>query len=280
MAAFLSIPRDPCPAITSTRPSWSITAPFPTRAASTVGAIAERPEQPPMLAIRVSSGSATTSAREVPVSLPDGSIAASAVVTGARSCRTSADPASVTVATTVVGLSGPAMAAAPSPSTAALTAASGTANGAGPSCAMRPTASPAPTPATAAERATTARGALQMTYTAKGAVRSRAVVGSTGRYRSAPSAIPSTTAISKAPLAGLITSLLLGASRHGSRARGDRLPEHFGEVPHDHGLAAPVDAAAEVGEAAGVVGDDTVNAGRLDVRELSLEDAIGDLGIL
>src|SRR5438094_9899842 len=67
----------------------------------------------------------------------------------------------------------------------------------------------------------------------------------------------------------------LGAKAGGSL--GKRLPKHFGEMADARLLAPRVQRAAQVREAAGIVGDHEVHARRLDARELAFEDAVGDL---
>src|SRR5439155_15732915 len=74
----------------------------------------------------------------------------------------------------------------------------------------------------------------------------------------------------RAPAAATAASDLLG----------ERLPQHFREMPHAHRLASRVETAAQMREAAGVVRDDAVHAGGVHVRELPLEHAVRDLRVL
>src|SRR5438093_2076490 len=60
----------------------------------------------------------------------------------------------------------------------------------------------------------------------------------------------------------------------------ERLPEDFREMANARRPLARVHGAPQMGEAARVVRDDAVDSGRLDVRELALQHAIRELGIL
>src|SRR5207244_11965144 len=51
-------------------------------------------------------------------------------------------------------------------------------------------------------------------------------------------------------------------------------------MPNPRGLFARVHRTTQMREASGVVGDDKVDAGSIDVRELALEHAVRDLRIL
>jgi len=51
-------------------------------------------------------------------------------------------------------------------------------------------------------------------------------------------------------------------------------------MPHARGLLTRIHRSAQVREASGVVRDDEIDPGRIDVRQLALEDAVRDLRIL